>query len=67
MLNADVDSLLDVPVADSLVDYDAHCGFGDIVDDAGFAVVNFVRHAFLNGSVGFDINDVPDFILSQIS
>lgn len=45
MLDADIDSLLDVPVADSLVDYDAHCGFGDIVDDAGFAVVNFVRHA----------------------
>lgn len=45
MLDTDVDSLLDVSIADSLVDYDAHCGFGDIVDDAGFAVVNFVRHA----------------------
>lgn len=45
MLDTDVDSLLNVPVAYSLVDYDAHCGFGDIVDDAGFAVVNFVGHA----------------------
>ena len=47
MFNADVDSLLDVPVADSLVDYDAHGGFGDVVDDAGFTMVNFVRHAVL--------------------
>lgn len=47
MLNADIDSLLDVPVADSLVDYDTHGGFGDIVDDAGFTVVNFMRHAVL--------------------
>ena len=45
MLDADVDSLLNVPVANSLVDYDPNCGFGDIVDDAGFAVVNFVWHA----------------------
>ena len=47
MLNADIDSLLDVPVANSLVDYDADGGFGDIVDDAGFTVVNFMRHAAL--------------------
>ena len=79
MLDADVDSFLNVPVADSLVDYDSHRGFGDVVDDTGFAMVNFVRHAvvsiskadlfiesrrkdqpFLNGSVGFDVNDVPD-------
>ncbi len=45
MLDADIDSLLDVPVANSLVYYDTNCGFGNIVDDAGFAVVNFVGHA----------------------
>lgn len=79
MLDADIDSLLDVPVADSLVDYDTHCGLGDIIDDAGFAVVDFMGHAmatirkfvlvlqgrkvyrpFLDGSVCFDINNVPD-------
>ena len=45
MLDTDVDSLLDVPVADSLVDYDAHCRFGDIVNDASFAMINLVGHA----------------------
>ena len=47
MLDANVDPLLDVPIADSFVDYHPDCGFGDIVDDAGFAVVNFVRHTVL--------------------
>ena len=79
MFDADVDSLFDVAVADSFVDYDAHCGFCDIVNDTRFSVVDFVRHAvvlvkknslnyerkrkyepFLNGSVGFDVNDVSD-------
>lgn len=45
MLDADVDALLNVSVANSLVDYDSHCGFGDIVNDAGFTVVDFVWHA----------------------
>lgn len=55
MLNADIDSLLDIPVADSLVDYDAHGGFGDIVDDAGFSVIDFVRHAmYRSGKIGLD-------------
>ena len=44
MLDSNVDSLLNVPVTNSLVDYDAHCGFGDIIDDASLAVVDFVRH-----------------------
>ena len=48
MLNTDVDSLLDVPVANSLVNYDAHCGFCDIVDDASLAVVDFVWHAVVH-------------------
>ena len=60
MLDADIDSLFDVSVTDSLVDYDADGGFGDIVDDTGLAMVDFVGHALLDGSIGFDVDDVSD-------
>ena len=44
MFDANIDALLDVSITDTLVDDDANSGLGDIVDDAGFAVVDFVRH-----------------------
>ena len=45
MLDADVDPFLDVSVANALVYNDPHCGLSDVVDDAGFAVVDFMWHA----------------------
>ena len=60
MLDADIDSLFYVSITDSLVDYDADGGFGDVVDNTGFAMIDFVGHAFLDGSVGFDVDDVSD-------
>lgn len=43
VFNADVDALLDVSVANLLVEDDANCALGDVVDDASLAVVDFVR------------------------
>lgn len=45
MLDADVDPFLNVPVSHALVDDDPNRGFGHVVDDTGFAVIDFMRHA----------------------
>ena len=45
MFDPHVDSFLHISVADTLVDDDAHCGLCDIVDDAGFPMVDLVGHA----------------------
>ena len=42
MLNADVDTLLDIAVADLPIEDDADGGFGDVVYDASLTVVDFV-------------------------
>ena len=60
MLDTDVDTLLDISVADTFVDYDANGRFGYVVDDTSFTVVDFVGHAFLDGAVGFDVDDISN-------
>ena len=44
MLHSNIDPLLDVSVAHALVDDYANSALGDIVDDSGFAVIDFVWH-----------------------
>lgn len=46
MLNSQVHSLLEVSVADLLVDDDSDGGSGHVVDNARLAVVDLVGHLF---------------------
>lgn len=60
VLDSDVDSLLDISVADFLVDDDTNGGFCDVVDNTSLAVVDLVRHTLLDSTVYDNINDVAN-------
>jgi len=47
VLNANVHTLLDVSVADELVEDDSEGGLGDVVDNTGLTVVDLVGHTII--------------------
>ena len=62
MLDSDMDSFGDDSVSDLFVDDDSDGSGVDVEDSAGSAVVVFIGHAFVDGSIDDDIDDVSDFI-----
>lgn len=60
MLDSDIDSLLEVSVANFLVDDHSNGCFCDVVDDAGLTVVDLIGHALLYGAVDFDVDYVAN-------
>lgn len=62
VFDSDVDTLLNVPSAHSLVDDDTDGVLGHVVHHTCLAVVNFVWHAFLDGTVHFDVDNVSNSV-----
>jgi hypothetical protein len=62
MLNTDIDALLHVSMANSLVDDDAKGSLGDIKDDARLAMVEFVGHAAMNSAIGLDVDVIAHLV-----
>ena len=62
MFDSHVNTLGDDSVSDLFVDYDSDSSRVDVEDAAGSSVVVFVGHAFVDGSVDDDVNDVSDFV-----
>lgn len=66
MLNAEVDTLLEVSVANDLLDNDTNGGLGNVVDNTGLTVVELVRHTLLDRTVGLDVNDITNLVNLQV-
>jgi len=66
VLDANVDALLDDAVVHALVHLHADRSLGDVPNEAGFAVVEFVGHAFLDGPVRFDVDIFTELVGREI-
>jgi len=62
MLCSDADLLLFDPVPDRLGDHHTQGSVGHIENATGTTVVVFVGHTRMDGSIGFDVDDVSDLV-----
>lgn len=62
MLDSDVKPLGDYSIPDLLVDDDADSSRVDIENGAGAAVVVFIGHALVDGTIDDDVNVITNFV-----
>ena len=66
MLNADMNSLANNAIPNSLIDNDSDSALGDVEDASGLAVVELMRHSEMLGWVSFDIDVLSHFEVGEI-
>jgi len=67
VLDADVNALLEVAVANTLVNDYTDGGFCYVVNDTCTAVVELVGHTLLDSTVDFYINDIANLVCLEVS
>ena len=67
MFNSNVNPLWDDSVSNLLIYDDSDCSGVDVENSASSAVVEFIGHTFVDGSIDDDVDDVSDFIGGQSS
>jgi hypothetical protein len=66
MFDSDVKPLGDDSVSDLLVDYDSQSSWIHVEDSTSSAVVVFVWHRFVDSTIDNDIDDVTNFVGSEV-
>ena len=61
-----MESLGDDSVSDLFVNDDTESSGVDVEDSTGSAVVVFVGHGLVNGTIYDDINDITDFVSGEV-
>ena len=62
MLHSDVNSFGDDSVSDLLVDDDSDGSGVDVEDSSSSSVIVFIGHAFMDGSINDNIDNITNFI-----